>query len=72
MSNQKQSSIEWLVEKIQQANPLFKFDSLIRKAKAMEKQQITEAYRAGVEDERYEHLKLHGDYYKKTYGDNTP
>jgi hypothetical protein len=35
----KQTSIEWLVEKIQQANPSFKFDSLIRQAKAMEKEQ---------------------------------
>jgi hypothetical protein len=43
MSNQKQSSIEWLVEKIQQANPSFKFDALIRKAKEMEKQQIIDA-----------------------------
>ena len=29
----KQSSVEWLVEKIQQANPLFKFDALKRQAK---------------------------------------
>jgi hypothetical protein len=36
----KQTAIEWLVEKIQQANPSFKFDALIRQAKQMEKQQM--------------------------------
>lgn len=35
----KQTAVEWLVEKIQQANPTFKFDALIREAKAMEKEQ---------------------------------
>ena len=36
----KQTAIEWLVEKIQQANPSFKFDALIRQAKQMEKEQM--------------------------------
>jgi hypothetical protein len=36
----KQSAVEWLVEKIKLAKPDFKFDSLIREAKAMEKQQM--------------------------------
>ena len=36
----KQTAIEWLVEKIQQGNPSFKFDALIRQAKKMEKEQI--------------------------------
>ncbi len=40
MSNKNQSSVEWLVEKIQQANPSFKFDALIRQALAMHKQEI--------------------------------
>ena len=33
----KQTAVEWLVEKIQHANPSFKFDALIRQAKEMEK-----------------------------------
>jgi hypothetical protein len=37
----KQTAIEWLVEKIQQANPSFKFDALIRQAKQMEKKSST-------------------------------
>ena len=40
----KQTAVEWLVEKIQQANPTFKFDALIREAKAMEKEQIMDAW----------------------------
>ena len=40
----KQTAVEWLVEKIQQGNPSFKFDALIRQAKAMEKEQIMEAW----------------------------
>ena len=39
----KQTAVEWLVEKIQQAKPTFKFDALIREAKAMEKEQIMKA-----------------------------
>jgi len=35
----KQTAVDWLVEKIQQANPTFKFDALIREAKAMERMQ---------------------------------
>ena len=33
------TGVEWLVEKIQQANPSFKFDALIRQAKQMEEDQ---------------------------------
>ena len=44
----KQTAIEWLVEKIQHANPSFKFDALIRQAKEMEKQQIINAFNEGT------------------------
>ena len=40
------------------------------KAKQIEHQQITEAYRSGVEDERYDQLKLNGKYYELNYGGN--
>ena len=43
----KQTAVEWLVEKIQHANPSFKFDALIRQAKQMEKEQIIDAYDKG-------------------------
>jgi len=66
----KQSSVEWLYEQL--TLTWYDYESgkdILEQAKEMEKQQITEAYRAGVEDERYENLKLHGDYYNETYGD---
>ena len=43
----KQTAVEWLVEKIQQANPTFKFDALIREAKAMELAQRIDDYTNG-------------------------
>ena len=46
----KQTAIEWLVEKIEQANPSFKFDALIRQAKQMEKEQIKDAYKEALND----------------------
>ena len=38
----KQTAVEWLVEKIHQANPSFKFDALIREAKQMDREQKEE------------------------------
>ena len=71
MSNKKQSSIEWLAEKIQQANPNFKFDALIRQAKEMHKDEICKSYvygaayridvSNGLKPERY---------YNETFGGN--
>jgi hypothetical protein len=43
----KQTAVQWLVEKIQKANPSFKFDALIRQAKQIEKEQIIDAYDKG-------------------------
>lgn len=73
MSDKKQSSVEWLVEKIQQANPSFKFDALIRQAKTMEKEQIINA----CNQEEFEDIDGYGihetiskgeQYYNETYG----
>jgi len=57
----KQTAVEWLVEKIKQANPTFKFDALIREAKEMEKEQIKEAAisQGNITGEQY---------YNETYG----
>jgi len=71
ISKKNQSSIEWLVEKIQQANPSFKFDALIRQAKAMEKEQIIDAYAQGfIESESMD--KGAEQYYNETFGNNIP
>ena len=66
----KQTAVDWLVEKIQQAKPTFKFDSLIRHAKQMEKAQIIHAYGQGVADEAGEILDATKDaeqYYNQTF-----
>ncbi len=76
MSDKKQSSVEWLVEKIQQANPSFKFDGLIRQAKAMHKEEMIE-FSQEVFRNRYNQVyqslgSIADDKYKETFGDNTP
>jgi hypothetical protein len=68
MSNKNQSSIEWLVEKIQQANPSFKFDALIRQAKEMHKEEIIKF----AEDWGKSNLDCKEDLYNETFGNNTP
>ena len=75
MSNKKQSSVEWLVEKIQQANPSFKFDGLIRQAKAMHREEIeiafAKSYLIGVEGISYDDAnKASAKYYNETFGGN--
>jgi len=67
----KQTAVEWLVEKIQQAKPSFKFDALIRQAKEMEKSQIVDAYKNGKWecDKIVMSDKFYGkQYYEETYG----
>jgi hypothetical protein len=71
----KQSSVEWLVEKIQQANPLFKFDALKRQAKAMHREEIENSWENGNHQEMRggKYLKpLSSKYYNETFGNNTP
>jgi hypothetical protein len=70
MSDKKQSSVEWLVEKIQQANPSFKFDALKRQAKAMHREEIENAFDVGS-DSYYDlsNPSNSEDYYNETYGD---
>ena len=62
----KKTAVDWLVEKIKQAKPTFKFDSLIREAKTMEKDHIIQAYNKGEFNQG-----CNGDaeqYYNETYG----
>jgi len=61
----KQTAVEWLVEKIQQANPTFKFDALIREAKAMEKEQMEDIYIGHNQyNDEYETFE---EYYNETF-----
>ena len=68
----KQTAVGWLEEKIKLAKPDFKFDSLSRQAKEMEKQQIIEAVDIGFEEGSKfpEDIKLNNaeQYYNENYG----
>jgi hypothetical protein len=64
----KQTAVEWLVEKIQQGNPSFKFDALIRQAKEMEKEQIKDAHLLGlIHSLEMEATKQAEQYYNENY-----
>jgi len=75
MNNDKKSSIEWLVEKIQQAKPSFKFDALIRQAKEMHKEEIIDACLSNKTNHPVikEIFEIQAkQYYQETFGNNTP
>ena len=62
----KQTAVEWLVEKIQQANPTFKFDALIRESKAMEKEQHKKTWSEGMFCETGD-IQAFEQYYEQTF-----
>lgn len=66
MSNKKQSSVEWLVEKIQQANPSFKFDALKRQSNAMHKEETCQFVNDYLIDADYGMTAE--EYYNQIYG----
>jgi len=67
MSNK--SSVEWLVEKIQQANPSFKFDALIRQALAMHKEETCQ-FVSDYLDDAADYGMTAEQYYEQTFGGN--
>ena len=76
----KQTAIDWLVEQLENVdyNPLEKggYDTakkrIIEQAKAMEKEQITEAYDDGLFDGSMDIVKdrMYKKYYNENYGGN--
>ena len=63
----KQTAVEWLLERVDVLwNP--DREKLIEQAKAMEKEQISEAYRTGVEEDVYlRPLRTGEQYYDETF-----
>jgi len=65
----KQTAVEWLQE---QLNPDMKtmqgviIQELLEEAKAMEKEQIIDAYDAGKDD--HYHMSFAKEYYNRTFG----
>jgi primosomal protein N'' len=71
----KQTAVDWLSERlirmIPTISPMYKYDikEYVEQAKAMEKEQIAEAYRKGVEEDVYNNpLKTGNEYYNEQYG----
>jgi hypothetical protein len=66
---QKQTAVEWLVEQIC-GDHTSEWQEQIDQAKAMEKEQIVEAYDAGLFDGTMDDVndRMHKQYYNKTYG----
>ena len=71
MSNDKQTSVEWLVEQINQIIdfiPMNKWDEIrgvVQQAKAMHKEEINEAYANGSNDRLKN--RINDDYYNETF-----
>ena len=76
-ATKKQTAVQWLVEKLMKGDFVNNPDELIEQAKAMEKEQIMDAYEQGESDgykqfiinidKRYESFE---QYYKETYERN--
>lgn len=70
---QKQTAVDWIIDKIIENNNMSEiylsiFD--VAEAKAMEKEQIVEAYDAGLFDGTMDDVndRMHKQYYNETYG----
>ena len=69
----KQTAVEWLIEELGEyfPNEIGGIHLMVAKAKAMEKEQIREAYYKGVRDEWEGIGNDFEDYYNKTYANDT-
>lgn len=78
MSNKKQSSIDWLIEKIEMQRENGNTDlrttlHYCNKAKAMHKEEMKESYREGRTDQQSKEIFYHRNaelYFKETFGGN--
>ena len=62
----KQTAVEWLVDKYIIVGGITQ--TMVEQAKAMEKEQISEAYRTGVEEDVYNNpLRTGEQYYNETF-----
>ena len=66
MSEAKQTSVEWLENELKKRYTSVNFDKLFNQAKAMEKEQIKDAFNTGYS---YDLFNGGGEqYYNETYG----
>ena len=67
----KKTAVEWFIDSIYLLNST-NWKDIIKQAKAMEKEQIKDAYKAGCVDEMWELKDTENEehYYNKTYENN--
>jgi hypothetical protein len=75
MEQVKQTAVEWFIEQLLESNLIEKNGKtlkLIGQAKEMEKEQIEDAYDAGLFDGSMDDVnnRMHKEYYNETYGGN--
>ena len=61
-ANKKVTAVEWLAERIQ-SDKIFNFNKVLEQAKAMEKEQIINAFDIGSQDEN----RIGKEYYDDLY-----
>lgn len=66
----KQTAVDWVFEYLWKNHHLSFSDNVLAKAKEMEKDQIVEAYDAGLFDGTMDDVndRVHKQYYNETYG----
>jgi hypothetical protein len=71
MESVKQTATEWLIEQLKKPYSDKYIMDIIDQAKAMEKEQISQAYTTGVEEDVWNNPLRTGEmYYNETYGNN--
>jgi len=68
MSNNKQSSVAWLIDNLYLKDSL-KWQEVIEQAKAMHKEEIEKTYVKGYEDKDFSYFEPE-QYYNETFGGN--
>jgi hypothetical protein len=70
MENKKQSSVEWLIDELWNTpKDKFEWHSILRKAKAMHKEEIKDAWNDGhTEGMEGGYSGTYEEYYKETFG----
>jgi hypothetical protein len=64
----QQTAVDWLENELKKI-PFIKPQDAFEQAKVIEKEQIAEAYRKGVEEDVYNNpLKTGNEYYNEQYG----
>ena len=68
MESKKQTAVEWLVKELDSFHPTNRFLEIVENAKAMEKEQIIDAF-IGFDSDTDDNIEIAQAYYKEFYGE---